>query len=125
MLFRTKKQQERYNSNVPKGVPKWIRVYDNGGKTFDRYTVSFTKKAITNIHKDRWFMYVGMSSNPFDPQGFGQHGESPNQPVDRPTYGHLGKKIKFEDLPENCQKLVMQDYLELWDFTDELGNIIN
>lgn len=125
MIFKTKKQQERYNSNVPNGVPKWIRVYDNGGRSFDRYTVVFTKKAITNTHGDRWFMYLGMSENPFHPQGFGQHGESDRQPVDRPTYGHLGKKIKFEDLPEDCKQLVLQDYLELWDFKDDEGNILN
>ena len=116
---------EQFNALLPNGIPKWIRVYDNGGTSFDRYTAVFTKKSITNIRGDRWFMYVGMSSNPFHPQGFGQHGESNWQPVDRPTYGHLGKKIKFEDLPKDCQTLVIQDYLELWDLTDESGKPLN
>lgn len=44
--------------------------------------------------------------------------------INRLTYSHLGKKIKFADLPEDCQKLVMKDYLYLWDFTDEDGNEI-
>ena len=47
-------------------------------------------------------------ASPFHPQG-----ESPDQ-IDRPTYGHLGKKIKFSDLPEDCQTLVLQDYKEIW-----------
>lgn len=58
-----------------------------------------------------------MSSQPFHPQGFGQHGES-DSPIDRPTYGHLGKKIKFDDLPEDCQKLVLSDYVYLWNIKD-------
>lgn len=28
---------------------------------------------------------------------------------------HLGRRIPFAELPEDCRKLVMQDYLELWD----------
>lgn len=109
------KKEIRTESLIPNGIPKWIRVYDNGGETFDRYTCVFTKKACTNTHGDRWFQYVGMSANPFHPQGFGQHGESDRRPVDKPTYSHLGKKIKFEDLPEDCRKLVISDYKELWD----------
>lgn len=124
MIFKTKKQQARWDSNCPNGVPKWIRCYDKP-TTADRYTVVFTKKACTNTRGDRWFMYLGMSAYPFHPQGIGMHGESNHQPVDRPTYGHLGKKIKFEDLPEDCRKLVLQDYLVLWDFKDDEGNILN
>jgi hypothetical protein len=54
-----------------------------------------------------------MSGAPFHPQGFGQHGESETI-IDRPTYGHLGKKITFADLPEDCQKLVISDYRYYW-----------
>jgi hypothetical protein len=54
-----------------------------------------------------------MSSNPFHPQGFGQHGEA-DHTIDRPTYGHLGKRITFEQLPPDCQMLVWSDYRELW-----------
>lgn len=121
--MKTEKQlqkiQERKNSLVPNGIPKYVRCYDNGGKTFDRYTVVFTGRY---THKtNRAFWYVGMSANPLHPQGFGQHGDTEFQPCDRPTYSHLGKKIKFQDLPEDCKKLVMKDYLYLWDFTDEDG----
>ena len=97
---------------LPGGVPRYIRCYDNGGETWDRYTVVFTGRYRQKTNGEFW--YVGMSSNPFHPQGFGQHGGSPTQ-IDWPTYGHLGKKIKFENLPENCQKLVKSDYLDLWD----------
>jgi hypothetical protein len=50
-------------------------------------------------------------------QGFGQHGSSLN-PIDRPTYSHLGKKIKWSDLPTECQKCVLDTYCDLWDIVN-------
>ena len=87
--------------------PKWIRCYDNEGKTADRYTVVFTRGKYT---------YLGMNAHPFHPQGIGQHGEwrKGENAIDRPTYGHLGKKISFDQLPEECQKCVWQTYKALW-----------
>jgi hypothetical protein len=92
---------------MPGGVPRYVRCYDNKGASIDRYTVVFTGRY-------GYFMYLAMNARPFDPQGFGQHGESQGEPIDRPTYGHLGTKIKFADLPEDCQKLVISDYKGIW-----------
>jgi len=125
MKFKTKKQQDRWNNICPNGVPKWIRCYDNEGQTADRYTVVFTKKPLyVESNGARGFSYLGMSGYPFHPQGIGMHGESPNRPCDRPTYGHLGKKILFENLPEDCKKLTISDYLYLWNFTNDSGQIL-
>jgi hypothetical protein len=100
---------------VKKKIAIGVRCYDNGGAdaengTFDRYTVVFTGRyrRYTGGHQ----MYVGMSSNPFAAQGFGQHGSSATD-IDRPTYSHLGKRIEFTDLPQDCQLLVMSDAQEL------------
>jgi hypothetical protein len=113
---KTQAQKARKARLMPHGVPKWVRCYDDGGKTLDRYTVVFTGR-----YKDRpkWgerghCEYLGMSENPFSPQGFGQHGDDPSA-IDRPTYSHLGKRIKFADLPPNCQNCVKQDYRALWE----------
>lgn len=110
----TEKQKERFDRLLPDSKPRYIRCYDNGGETIDRYTVAYTG------HYPRktkgWFDYVGMNSQPF--HGVGMHGQNEFNQIDRPTYSHLGKKIKFSDLPEQCQKLVMQDYLYLWDFIE-------
>lgn len=95
---------------APNGIPKKVRIYDNGGKTFDRYTVVFTGNY---AGRDGICSYLGMSERPFHPQGFCQHGEH-RQVIDRPRYGHLGKRIKFESLPEDCRKAVMQDYAAIW-----------
>ena len=100
---------QRKDVLIPNGIPRYIRCYDNEGKTFDRYTVVYTGR----YRKNDDFLYVGMSANPFDAQGFGQHGWS-HYPIDRPTYGHLGKKITFADLPDDCRELVIRDYMFIW-----------
>jgi hypothetical protein len=93
------------------GAPRYVRCYDNGGKTADRYTVVFTGRRAQGA----FFPYLGMSANPFHPQGIGQHGTAGRQgPTDRPTSRHLGKRIPFSELPDQCRALVLRDYLELW-----------
>lgn len=78
---------------------KNVKIYDNGGETFDRYTAVYMQ------HPEKQkgtFACRGMSENPFHFQGFGQ------MCVAMPGK-HLGKRIKFEQLPINCQKLILQD----------------
>lgn len=94
---------------LPGGIPRYIRCYDNGGKAADRYTVVFTG----NYKGRKGCDYLGMNAYPFHPQGIGMHGWSEDV-IDYPTYGHLGRKIKFSDLPEDCQKLVLRDYRDIW-----------
>lgn len=111
-----KKLQERKNRLLPGGIPRYIRCYDNGGETIDRYTVVFTGNYRSSVEGKETF-YVGMSGSPFHPQGVCQHG-SHKTPIDQPRYSHLGKKITFRTLPEDCQKVVVSDYKDLWDLTE-------
>ncbi len=123
----SKKQTDRMNSLMPNGVPKYIRIYDNE-ESADRYTVVFTgnynqvgvKKG--QIHT-KYYMYVGMSASPYHPQGFCLHMETEHI-IDAgkggfaPKVGgknHLGKRITFESLPEDCKKVVFSDYQDLWE----------
>ena len=76
-----------------------VKIYDNGGRSFDRYTAVYVTEP---KERDGSYPARGMSKNPFHPQGFGQ---SCSAKLGR----HLGKLIKFDDLPEDCQKLVLQD----------------
>lgn len=80
---------------------KSLRCYDNQGKTFDRYTIIFTRK-ISGI-----YYYITSSDNPTHPQGFYQHGESTLQLDEK----HLGKKIPFSALPEKVRACVREDAL--------------
>lgn len=112
--------ERRVQALLPDGVPRWVRVYDNGGSTADRYTAVFTGRYRKSSRED--FCYLGMSENPFHPQGVGMHGSS-SRPVDTDEKGwapavgkknHLGVRIRFEDLPEKCRKCVLQTYKSIW-----------
>lgn len=86
-----------------KPIDDRIRAYDDGGKTLDRYTVVYLETAFIQPTTGRKvYEFVGMSEDPFHPQGFGQHGECE-------TGRHLGKRIRFADLPPACQRLVLSD----------------
>lgn len=75
-----------------------VRIYDNGGKTIDRFTAVY----MFEIERPGIYGARGMCSHPFSPQGFGCYTSAmPGK--------HLGKRIKFEDLPNDCQKLIKQD----------------
>jgi hypothetical protein len=80
-------------------------IYDAGDTVADRYTVYYkgrgTLDAIWN-GRTRLRTCRAMSVHPQHPQGFGQWSSG--------NIGkHNGKKITFEELPEDCQKLVLQD----------------
>ena len=109
---------------LPGGIPKWIRCYDNTGEpneTIDCFTVVFTGRYTQKTGGEHWVL--AMNAAPYHPQGFGQHC-SYRKVIDAlggkwpPAIGrknHLGKRIHFQDLPKDCQHLVMTDYCELWD----------
>lgn len=98
---------------------KFVRCYDDGGETVDRYTVVFTGRY---RHKTGGvFWHLGMNAEPYHPQGFGQHGERDRQ-IDVNKWGfappigrknHLGKRVSFFELPDDCRKLVIHNLIEL------------
>jgi hypothetical protein len=113
----TKAQTKRIDSLIPSGTPRYIRCYDNKGETADRYTCVFTGNY---THKTgREYLYLGMSSDPFHPLGIGIN-ESSKKQIDTPSYSHLGKKVKFEDLPEKVQQCIKQTYVDIWDLPTDL-----
>jgi hypothetical protein len=77
---------------------KDIKIYDNGGATFDRFTVVFMN-TLNPINK--LYDALAMNETPFHPMGFYQW--------DMAKCGrHLGKLIKFEQLPLDCQKVITE-----------------
>jgi len=124
----TKKQQARIARLAPNGIPRWIRCYDNGGKTADRYCCVFTGRY---THKTNGSHFdLCMSADPFCPQGVGMTGES-DTVIDsvNGSWGgvavgkkcHLGTRILFKDLPEDCKKCVWQLYASLWEIPNPLS----
>lgn len=78
-----------------------IRLYDTGDNVYDRFTCVYMDEPES---RNDLFCSVGMSEHPFHPQGFGQHGSAA-------VGSHLGKRIRFTDLPTDCQKLVARDLM--------------
>lgn len=81
---------------------KITAIYDNGGKTIDRYTV------VTN---DRWnngsrVAALGLSSNPGDYNGFSQW-------TGAIEGVHLGNKITFESLDGKVQVHIAKRVFEI------------
>lgn len=70
-----------------------VRVFDNGGKTADRYSVCIQRttggKKVLDIY--------GMSENPNDPQGVNQFSHSAANRFKDMAF--LGKRINVQDLP--------------------------
>jgi hypothetical protein len=98
---------------------KAARFYDYGDTSFDRYTAVYLKPE--GEHPRRWFGYRGMSNYPYHPMGYGIYSDSNDWPVDRSESGyvvslgrknHLGKRIRFQDLPPDCQRCVLHDILD-------------
>jgi hypothetical protein len=120
----------RWAALMPGMIPRWVRIYDNGGidepgGSLDCYTAVFTGRApVMRGGGANQYPYLAMNGNPFHPQmGIGIHGHTNHSPCDAlngkwpPAIGrknHLGKRIAFIDLPEDCQRCVLQDYLEIW-----------
>jgi hypothetical protein len=91
------------------GYPTELRIYDNGGSTFDRYTICFIGKVNGEYYA------LGASENPCSPLGFGQH-SSTKTALDYPNGIHLGKLISFDTLPDAVREWVMTEYLEIHNF---------
>lgn len=81
-----------------------ITCWDNGGETWDRFTVVYLDQPENSDdlgpYRPETFAARGMSSDPFN--GFGQMTTACNG-------RHLGKKIPFAHLPQGCRLLVEMD----------------
>lgn len=84
-----------------------ISVWDSGKKVIDRYTVVYLDNVYDNGHVD----YLALNGTPFSPNsGFCQHGDMPLWCVAyKGRGGAFEKRIKFDDLPDDCRRAVLQD----------------
>ena len=108
------------------GLDSIVAVLDNGGESFDRYTVIYLQQpytrngeAITSPSGAHYYDFLAMSKNPFHPQGFGQHGEIQifsddiksmrNKMIVPDVLYHIGERISFSSLPKDCKIAVKND----------------
>lgn len=81
-------------------------------ETLDCYTIVFHKPLINNRGINEYF-YIASSQNGV---GFYQHLSS-NKRIDKPSYKHLGKRVKFDSLDSTLQQWIKKDYYDT--FTKE------
>lgn len=96
-------------------IEEQYHVYDNGGKTADRYTVfTHADHKYGKEHGNRQGAdALGMDEHPTHPQGFSQ------MTTAKPG-AHLGKKIAFHSLAPHLQKHVKERLSENTDLSDYL-----
>ena len=75
--------------------------------TAERYTAVFT--GFLTDKKPGEYLYLSMSGDSSEPEG-----TAVRLRRGRPPYERMGREIPFEDLPEDCRRLVLDAYRELW-----------
>lgn len=98
MQYRPRRSSKRWLESAPEYI---LAVYDNDGKTADRYTVLFGG-TLYSPEMNRNVQSLNLSSSPSHPQGVSMWGEAFS--YDRKRFG---KHIRWLDLPENVRKHVI------------------
>jgi hypothetical protein len=73
--------------------------------TAERYTAVFT--GFLSVKEPGEYLYLSMSEDSLAPGGSTLR-------RGRPPYGRMGREIPFKDLPEDCRRLVLDTYKDLW-----------
>jgi hypothetical protein len=83
-----------------------LRVYDNRGRTCDRYTIIPPRWAGAEYreHAGLW-QAIGANDTPFHPQGYGQHVSATPGP-------HLGRRVRWDELPRDVQRFARMSFPE-------------
>jgi len=106
MSYRPRTQSKKFlDGDCPDGV---LAIYDNGGKTWDRYTV-FYKPTEPVDYAYGWIGYRGMSEDPYAPNGFGIYAEMKAHEVAAYRNRVYRDSAKWSSLPEQVKKSVRQD----------------
>jgi hypothetical protein len=106
MSYMPRTQSKKFlDGDCPAGV---LAIYDNGGKTWDRYTV-FYKPTAPLKDRGEYIGYRGMSEDPYSPSGFGIYGELKAWEVAAYRSRVYHHSAKWSDLPEQVKKSVRQD----------------
>lgn len=87
-------------------MPARFRLWDNGGKTVDRYTI------LDAVPVDGWRYGISFSEAPYHPQGVGMSFEMSPRDWVSSNQRSWGKRLKHvAGLPPQARKLVCEDFL--------------
>ena len=112
--YRPRRAGKRWLEGAPHEV---LDVFDNGGKTADRYTVFFVFFGEPMLifpppGENVYTPYLGMSENPSHPQGVGMWGELRAYEVADYRYKHGRERIRWADLPDAVRECVTRSIAE-------------
>lgn len=108
MSYRPRTQSKKFlDGDCPSGV---LAIYDNGGKTLDRYTIYYKPEAAEFRHM--WIDYFAASETPTSAGGFGIHGQDPAHQVAAYRSRVYRESAKWSDLPEAVKDCVRRDLAE-------------
>lgn len=97
------------DSDCPADV---LAIYDNGGKSFDRFTVFY--KPVEPLKDLRgWIGYRGMSERPSSPQGFGIYDEMEAYKVAQYRMRVYRESFRWSELPEEVKRVVRDDCADI------------
>lgn len=111
----TKKQTDRVARLLPGGVPRYVRIYD-APEYSDRFTVVFTGAAVAKQCGGE-HPYLSLTAAAGSYHGGHKCAVDCIDSPWPPAIGcscHLGKRIRFSDLPKDCQTAVLNDYKYYW-----------
>jgi hypothetical protein len=95
--YQPRRASKRWLQDAPEYI---LDVFDNKGKTCDRYTVLLGG----SLFVDGVIAYLGMSGAPSYPQGFSQWGELKPHEAAAYRYRSGHDRIKWNDLPEHIRQ---------------------
>lgn len=89
-----------------------IDIWDNGGRTTDRYTIAISGIRENTESGNTYVTFLGASHNPFSPNGYGEHvHEIETESYFLENYAHLGKRIGWYDLPADVRRFVASELM--------------
>lgn len=100
---------------LPDGEPKWVRVYEQDPGSAEQYVVVYSG-AYDKPDGKHWYVFLRCDGTFRSGSQLGTlDGGGVQMGCNHPR---LGKRIRFENLPVNCQKVVISDYTCLWDLPE-------
>lgn len=108
--YSPRRQSTRWrDSDCPDGV---LAIYDDGPKTFDRYTVFYAEPVTGTTYADMWLGYRGMSEHPTHAQGVGIYGDMPAHAVASYRFRNAHHACRWSALPQEVRDVVIRDLAE-------------
>ena len=116
MTYSPRRQSSRWlDGDCPAEV---LAIMDNGGKSFDRYTVFYVPTKAereANPHRGMNIIYRAMSEHPSSPNGFGISADMEAYKVAEFRYRFKHQYAKWSDLPKDVKATVRRDCKDIRD----------